>query len=105
MSSADTNSDNMLDLQEMLAKPDLFLFSKLVSGEAGFHGDFWVNHAMICDNNVEMLVMSSLMIVIERKDEFTLTLKNAQKPSYFNSVVNFKTSHQVLSLESILKIP
>ena len=60
---------------------------------------------MICDNNVEMLVMSSLMIVIERKDEFTLTLKNAQKPSYFNSVVNFKTSHQVLSLESILKIP
>ena len=40
LSEADTNSDNMLELEEVLAKPDLFLFSKFVSGEAGFHGEF-----------------------------------------------------------------
>ena len=40
LSEADPNSDNMLELEEVLAKPDLFLFSKFVSGEAGFHGEF-----------------------------------------------------------------
>ena len=40
LSEADTNYDNMLELDEVLAKPDLFLFSKLVSGDVGFHGEF-----------------------------------------------------------------
>ena len=40
MSRADTNGDSLLELAEILAKPDLFLFSKMVSGDAGFHGEF-----------------------------------------------------------------
>ena len=40
VSRADTNGDNLLELAEVLAKPDLFLFSKMVSGDAGFHGEF-----------------------------------------------------------------
>jgi len=40
MSIADTNRDNRLDIREVLAKPDLFLFSKLVNADAGFHGEF-----------------------------------------------------------------
>ena len=40
LNEADINYDNMLELDEVLAKPDLFLFSKLVSGDAGFHGEF-----------------------------------------------------------------
>lgn len=40
MSLADTNRDSRLDLQEIYAKPDLFLFSKLVNAGAGFHGEF-----------------------------------------------------------------
>jgi len=40
MSIADTNRDNRLDIQEIYAKPDLFLFSKLVNADAGFHGEF-----------------------------------------------------------------
>ena len=40
MSIADTNRDNRLDIHEVLAKPDLFLFSKLVNADAGFHGEF-----------------------------------------------------------------
>jgi len=40
MSIADKNRDNRLDIHEVLAKPDLFLFSKLVNADAGFHGEF-----------------------------------------------------------------
>jgi len=40
MSIADRNRDNRLDIHEVLAKPDLFLFSKLVNADAGFHGEF-----------------------------------------------------------------
>jgi len=40
LSQADRNDDNLLDLDEVFAKPDLFLFSKFVSGDAGFHGEF-----------------------------------------------------------------
>ena len=40
LSQADRNDDNLLDLEEVFAKPDLFLFSKFVSGDAGFHGEF-----------------------------------------------------------------
>ena len=40
ISRADTNGDSLLDLEEVLAHPDLFLFSKLAGGDAGFHGEF-----------------------------------------------------------------
>lgn len=40
MSIADINRDNRLDIKEVLANPDLFLFSKLVNADAGFHGEF-----------------------------------------------------------------
>ena len=40
ISRADTNGDGLLDLEEVLAHPDLFLFSKLAGGDAGFHGEF-----------------------------------------------------------------
>jgi len=40
MSIADRNRDNRLDIKEVLANPDLFLFSKLVNADAGFHGEF-----------------------------------------------------------------
>lgn len=40
MSIADRNSDHRLDIQEVLSKPDLFLFSKFVNADAGFHGEF-----------------------------------------------------------------
>lgn len=40
MSLADRNSDNRLDIEEVLSKPDLFLFSKFVNADVGFHGEF-----------------------------------------------------------------
>lgn len=40
ISQADTNRDGLLDLEEVLGHPDLFLFSKLAGGDAGFHGEF-----------------------------------------------------------------
>jgi len=40
MSMADRNRDNRLDMEEVLSKPDLFLFSKFVNADAGFHGEF-----------------------------------------------------------------
>merc|ERR1719410_1936515 len=36
ISQADTNGDGLLDLEEVLGHPDLFLFSKLAGGDAGF---------------------------------------------------------------------
>lgn len=40
ISQADRNGDGLLDLEEVLGHPDLFLFSKLAGGDAGFHGEF-----------------------------------------------------------------
>ena len=37
---ADKDKDKMVSLEEMIAKPDLFLMSKLVSADLSFHGEF-----------------------------------------------------------------
>jgi len=37
---ADQDNNQMVSLEEMIAKPDLFLVSKLVSADLSFHGEF-----------------------------------------------------------------
>lgn len=38
--AGDKDEDGMITVEEMIASPDLFLFSKLVSPEYSFHGEF-----------------------------------------------------------------
>ena len=40
IAQADVNKDQMVSLEEMLAQPDVFLASKLVSADLSFHGEF-----------------------------------------------------------------
>jgi len=37
---ADRNKDRMVDIEEMFARADIFLMSKLVSADLSFHGEF-----------------------------------------------------------------
>ena len=37
---ADRNNDKMVSLEEVLARADMFLMSKMVSADLSFHGEF-----------------------------------------------------------------
>ena len=40
LAQADKNKDKMVSMEEMFARADIFLMSKLVSADLSFHGEF-----------------------------------------------------------------